>query len=144
MNLSPKSLRFQVEDDNVTIVSDGRTMLVDRVVRAFPKTHPEGYISFLDSLGHEIGMLETTDGMDADSRDSLVDYLRRLYFVPTIVEILSVESTGTSSLWRIITDDGERTFTVTSRESLDGDRPPEIRITTSAGQRFPTTGHWTA
>ena len=142
MNLQPKTLLVSEEGNRITIVNDGDTVAVDRVVRIFPKTHPTGHISFLDTLGHEIGLLKTTEGMEPDSEQILNDHLRRLYLIPTIEEIHSVESSGTSSVWRVATDDGEKSFDVVSRDSLDGDRPPEIRLTDSSGRRYLIADYW--
>jgi len=142
MNLHSETLLVSEAEGHITIVIDGKTVEVDRVARVFPKTHPDGFISFLDTLGHEIGLLETTNGMLPDSKGILNDHLRRLYFVPTIEEILSVESSGTASTWRVVTNEGERAFSVASRDALDGDRPPEICVTDLAGRRYKIRDYW--
>jgi len=136
MVLEPQETRFQVTGSDVQIEVAGQPIPVDRVVRAFPQTRPNAYISFLDSLGHEIGILETCEGMDPDSRAALDAHLRKLYFIPTITEILSVETAGTTSRWRVITDDGERTFQVSGRESLDGEKPPKIQVTDAESRKY--------
>lgn len=142
MNLSADRLRIQPGTEMPRVEIDGKPVECDRIVRAFPKSHPEAYISFLDPLGHEIGLLESCDGLDAESRTALFEHLKRLYFVPTIEEILSVQTTGTTSRWHVLTDDGERTFQVQSREALDGDKPPEIRITDAEGRRYLIPDYW--
>jgi len=142
VTLNPEKLQIRECEERVEIEVDGQTISVDRVVRAFPKSHPEAYISFLDELGHEIGLLESTEGLDAGSKTLLLDRLKRLYFVPTIQEILEVVTSGTSSSWRVVTDEGERSFQVTGRESLDGDKPPVIRVTDSEGQRYQIIDFW--
>ncbi len=142
MIIDPKTLGFKEADDQITIDLSGKCIQVDRVVRAFPRSHPDGYVSFLDGLGHEIGLLETMDGMESRSRSILADFLKRQYFVPTILDILTVEISGTTSAWEVVTDNGERSFTVAGREALDGDRPPEIRIADSAGQRYRIQNFW--
>jgi hypothetical protein len=142
MIIDPKTLGFTEAGDQITIDLSGKCIQVDRVVRAFPRSHPDGYVSFLDGLGHEIGLLETMDGMEPQARSTLADFLKRQYFVPTISEILTVEISGTTSVWKVVTDDGERSFTVAGREALDGDRPPEIRIVDSAGQKYRIQDFW--
>jgi hypothetical protein len=82
------------------------------------------------------------DGMEPQARSTLADFLKRQYFVPTISEILTVEISGTTSVWKVVTDDGERSFTVAGREALDGDRPPEIRIVDSSGQKYRIQDFW--
>lgn len=142
MILNAESLCIRERKQGFDIEVEGRTVRVDRVVRAFPKSHPEAYISFLDEVGYEIGLLESTDGLDPQSKAILLDRLKRLYFVPTIQKILEVESSGTTSRWRVTTDEGDRSFRVLGRESLDGDKPPAIRVTDSEGHRYQITDYW--
>ena len=142
MVIDPAALEIQVTDDQITLTLSGEPVKVDRVVRAFPRTHPNGFISFLDALGHEIGLLETMEGMAAESRTALEEFLKRQYFVPTIEEILSIEMTGTASDWVVLTDDGDRAFTLAGREALDGEKPPEIRIIDIQAQRYRIADFW--
>ena len=142
MELNPESTRVRVLGEKVEISVEGKPVEVDRVVRAFPNTRPNAYISFLDALGHEIGLMVSCDGMDADSERALFEHLKRLYFVPTIEEILSVEMTGTTSRWRVLTDEGERDFQILGRDSLDGEKPPMIRVTDSERRRYQIIDYW--
>ena len=128
MELFGEDLVFRKDGDNLEIEVSGKSYKVDRVVRAFPQTQSEEYISFLDRFGHEVGLLESTDGMDKDSKTALLDHLKQVYFVPTIEEILSVETTGTTSKWTVVTDDGEK--------------PPLIRVTDADGRRYQISNYW--
>ena len=142
MNIKPESLKVRVEEDALHVEIDGKRVDCDRVVRAFPKTHSDSFVSFLDPVGHEIGLLESSEGMDLESRSALLEHLKRLYFVPTIQEVISVGTAGTSSRWRVKTDDGEKEFQVASRESLDGEKPPAIKVTDSEGRRYQIVDYW--
>jgi hypothetical protein len=142
MELKPESLRIRPLDDDIEVSVEGKTIAVDRVVRAFPRSHPDAYISFLDHLGHEIGLIVSCKGMEAESKTALMDHLRQLYFIPTIEEILSVETTGTTSKWRVVTDDGDREFQVLGRESLDGEKPPRIQVTDSDARKYQIVNYW--
>ena len=108
----------------------------------FPKTHPHSHISFLDKLGHEIGLLEKLDGLEQESRSVLEEHLKKIYFVPEIEEILSVKTTGTTSRWTVVTEEGERSFQVLGRESIDGDKAPAMQITDAEGRRYRITDYW--
>ena len=136
MVLNPVSLTVRVVGDAVEIVVDEKTIPVDRVARAFPKTHPHSHISFLDKLGHEIGLLEKLDGLEQESRSVLEEHLKKIYFVPEIEEILSVKTTGTTSRWTVVTEEGERSFQVLGRESIDGDKAPALPITEADSSTF--------
>ena len=140
--LNPVSLTVRVVGDAVEIVVDEKTIPVDRVARAFPKTHPHSHISFLDKLGHEIGLLEKLDGLEQESRSVLEEHLKKIYFVPEIEEILSVKTTGTTSRWTVVTEEGERSFQVLGRESIDGDKAPAMQITDAEGKRYRITDYW--
>ena len=142
MDLSAEETSIRLAADQIEIEVGGRTIPVDRVVRAFPRSHPNAFISFLDGLGHEIGLLESLDGLDPVSSEVLQEHLKRLYFVPTIEEILSVNTTGTTSRWHVRTDEGEKEFQVLGRESLDGDKPPAIRISDSNSRKYQITDYW--
>ena len=142
MIIRPGSLRFRASGDTVEIEIDGKSYPVDRVTKAFPKTDPGAYVSFLDRLGHEIGLLESTDGMDTESKLELIDHLKRIYYVSAIQEIHHVEATGTTSRWHVRTDEGERTFQIPGRESLDCDKPPAMQITDSEGRRYQIQNYW--
>lgn len=142
MILDPQKIRFEMAEGRGLLEIDGKTVPVDRVTRAFPKTRADGYISFLDELGHEIGLLETLDGMDDDSRSALEAHLHEVYFVPTIEEILEVTTSGTTSSWRVVTDEGERSFDLLGRHALDGEKPPSMRITDSEGRRYQIPDFW--
>ena len=99
-------------------------------------------MAFLDEMGHEMGMVEDLSGLDADSRSLLQAELKDIYFVPTILEVRDVNAQGISHRFKVLTDDGEATFTVDNLDALDGSHPPGILIRCSLGKRYSIDDYW--
>ena len=142
IELDPAKIRLKREDDGIQILIDGTGHTVDRIARAFPRSDPDHYVCFLDPGGHEIGMIEDPSKLDAASRDLLEAELKVIYFVPTILEIRSVGRQGTRSLWEVLTDDGELSFTLQSTDALDGSDPPSISIRDDNGKHYKIEDYW--
>lgn len=124
------------------VLIDGTQHSVDRIARLFPRTNPDHYISFLNPSGHEIGVLGDPGKLDDASLTLLQAELKAIYFVPNILEILSVERRGTGSYWEVSTNDGDVTFTLQSTDALDGSAPPSITIRDGNGKRYKIDDYW--
>ena len=143
MNLQPEDIRLIRDDSNgLQLVIDGVFQQVGRVSRAFPKTNPNHYIGLQDPTGHEMCMIEDPQKMDEESRALLDEELRALYFVPTILEIRSVERKGAGRILEVQTDVGERTFRFQDRNALDGSKAPAITITDESLKRYRIEDYW--
>lgn len=59
------------------------------LVRLFPYSQPEEWISLQDKDGHEIGVLESLQGMSGEKRALLHEELSRRYLTPRIIRLLS-------------------------------------------------------
>ena len=142
MNLDPAAVSLKKNGDKIEALIHGETTFVDRLVRAFPHSNPDHYVSLMDELGHEIGIIENPKKLDTDSRNLLEAELKAIYFVPTINAITAVVSKGTGSQWTVDTDDGEYTFRILGRDALKGDEPPAIEITDENGKRYKIDNYW--
>ena len=142
MNLDPTAISIKKNGDKIEAIIHGETERVDRVVRAFPRTNPDHFVSLLDDVGHEIGIIENPSELDPGSREVLEAELKAIYFVPTISAIRSVVSKGTGSEWTVDTDDGEYTFRIMGRDALKGDEPPTLEITDEHGKRYKIDNYW--
>ena len=142
MNLDPAAVSLKKNGDKIEALIQGKTTFVDRLVRAFPQSNPDHFVSLMDELGHEIGIIENPKKLDDDSRNLLEAELKAIYFVPTISAITSVVSKGTGSQWTVDTDDGEYTFRILGRDALDGNEPPAIEITDENGKRYKIDNYW--
>lgn len=142
MNLDPAAVSLKKNGEKIEALIHGETTFVDRLARAFPQSNPDQFVSLMDELGHEIGIIENPKKLDDASRDLLEAELKAIYFVPTISAITSVVSKGTGSQWTVDTDDGESTFRILGRDALNGDEPPAIEITDENGKRYRIDNYW--
>ncbi len=144
MDLDPGAIQLIREDkgDGLAVVIEGESHPVDRVVRAFPETRPERFVGLMGPDGHEIGMIGDPEALDEGSLELLRKELEAAYHVPTVLEIRSVKTEGTSSTWEVVTDEGEVSFRIADRYALDGNRAPAITITDTVGRRLRIEDFW--
>jgi len=142
MDLDPENVRILKRDDALVAVVDGKEHVVSRVARAFPKSRPGKFVGLLDLNGHEVGLIEDVSALDSDSRQLLEAELHRMYHIPRILEVMDIRTQGTTSEWRVQTDEGELTFQISDRSALDGRDAPAITITDDDGKRFRVTSFW--
>ena len=142
MNLNPQEIKLFTDEHGMQVLLNGEKIPVDKVALAFPQSDPDRYVGLLNTDGQEIGLIENPKMLDKESQDLLDRALREIYFVPTILEIRSVESRGTSSHWEVVTDDGDRSFRIPDREALYGSEAPAITITDESGKRYLIPDYW--
>lgn len=92
--------------------------------RLFPFTRKMKYISFLDSKGDEVFILDDASKLDKTSGKALSDALDRYYVIPKIRRILSIEDDFGAFLWKVETDKGITEFEV---------RQPSISVKITGG-----------
>lgn len=61
-----------------------------RIRRAFPLDLPERFIGLFEPDGTEVGLLESAEGLDSQSRQVLDEELERTYFLPVITEVNTI------------------------------------------------------
>lgn len=80
--------------------------------RAFPFDYPYSYISVLDIESQEIGLIAEIDAFDSETTAMLRAELDRKYYTPIIRQILAVKDKFGYSYWKVLTDEGELSFTM--------------------------------
>lgn len=80
--------------------------------RAFPFDYPYAYISVLDQDSRELGLIADIDELSADASEMLRQELDRKYYTPVIKQILSLKDKFGFSYWKVMTDEGELSFTL--------------------------------
>lgn len=112
------------------------------LVRPFPLSRTEAWLSVRGADGREIGLLPGLEAMDAESRQAAEAHLRLRYFVPRITAILGLrdESDGGHSgglVWDLQTDRGATTLHMPNTnehiQDLGGGR---LLLSDRAGSRF--------
>lgn len=90
------------------------TKTYDRIFlhRAFPFDFPYSYISVLDMDSKELGLIQEVDAFDSETAAMLRAELERKYYTPVIKQILSVKDKFGYSYWKVISDEGELSFTM--------------------------------
>ena len=100
----PWTLRLTIEGD--------RSYIRVKVVRAAPLSHPEKYISLLDTKDEEICMIPAFSDLDEGMQKIVTEELDRRYLTSIIQRVNSVQNEFGTSYWAVSTDRGEREFVV--------------------------------
>ena len=116
--LDPKKVKISIEKENVLrLVSDGKVFENLAPAKPFPITSPE-YVIFRDSDGADTCVVRNYNELDEESKKSLQSILDKVYFIPKIVKIEKIETSGDEFEWDIVTDKGARTFRTRGRMSI--------------------------
>jgi hypothetical protein len=108
------------EAGQLVVHLEGRDVpVVDaKVLKCFPWTVPEGYLSVRNPDGKEVVLLRTLDELDDDSRQVVETELREKMFNPKINRILKFRHEfGVTSI-SAETDRGEVSFQIRSRDDV--------------------------
>ncbi|MEM2853387.1 MAG: DUF1854 domain-containing protein [Candidatus Bathyarchaeia archaeon] len=117
--LDPKKVKivFEEQDNTLKIIVDGRVLPNLIPAKPFPITCPE-FIIFRDSSGVDVCMIKNYKELDEESRRNLQKILDKMYFIPRILRIKKIETSGDEFLWEVLTDKGPRTFRTRGRMSV--------------------------
>lgn len=86
--LDPSAVRIRPNGRALLTVETGGERFDDvSVRRAFPLEVADAFIGLFDADGEEIGLLESVDGLEEESRSALEDQLALTYFLPVITSI---------------------------------------------------------
>jgi hypothetical protein len=80
--------------------------------RSFPFTFPNNFISVRDKENKEIGMIDDIEEFPKDTIALFEEELKRRYLLPNILNIKSIKDEFGYSYWEVITEIGERKFTI--------------------------------
>jgi hypothetical protein len=114
-----------------------RTYLRVQIARAFPLLMAQKWIGLRDGKDSDIGMLETLDGMDADSLNIVHAELERRYFIPKVLKVITVKEEFGVVTWNVETDKGPKTYLIQDlRGSTQSVSATRILMTDREGNRF--------
>ena len=117
--IGPENVKVWDDEFRQLHLKVGDQEFVDlRVVRVFPISGRGDHVSFIDSNGKEVALLEHPRGLDKASRHALEAAFDRMYYVPKIVRVLSVTESFGMSRWEVMTDRGYAAFEMTDREGI--------------------------
>ena len=106
------------------------------VVRAFPISQPDRWISVCDADGHEILALDDIRPLPQEIRTVLLDELAKREFVPVIRRIVKVWDHTDPQEWHVVTDRGPTSFCVNSDEDIRRLEPRQVLIVNGHGIRY--------
>jgi hypothetical protein len=123
------TLRLTIEDE--------ASYLKVSVMRAFPLSHPNQYLSVRDGEYKEIGLLVDPTTLDRDNQSLLAEELERRYVVPVIRRIIGIKERFGTVDWEVETDRGVRTFTTRNmREKVVQPSPGRYLLTDVDENRY--------
>ncbi|MBO5110003.1 MAG: DUF1854 domain-containing protein [Clostridia bacterium] len=110
--LTAENASFGTKNGFLTMTSEDKTY--DRVFlhRAFPFDKLWEFISVLDIDSNELGMILSTADFSGAQEELLKTELQRKYYSPMIRKIISVKDQFGFSYWKVMTDEGETSFTM--------------------------------
>jgi hypothetical protein len=114
--LETKNLRlFYEPKDRLRLTVEGdKSYLAVRPAWAAPLSHPNRFLSLLNSKGEEIAMVEEPSDLDEHSLAAVTTELERRYLTSTIRSIVEARSDFGATYWRVQTKRGERDFVTQS------------------------------
>ena len=93
------------------------------VLRMFPMEKKEEYLCVRaenfsrEDKEKEIGIIRSLSDFEQEQKNAIREELAKRYFIPQILSVTEVKEEFGHSMWKVITDAGEREFTVTDMGS---------------------------
>ncbi len=111
-----RSLRFFYHPPGALrlTVGDAYSYTEVKVYQAWPLSLPGKHLSFHDSRGDEILMIEDLSELTPDAQPIVEEELRRRYLTSTVEAIVHIRSEFGVTYWHVETDRGPRDFVVQS------------------------------
>ena len=133
---SPRALFRDAFARLVMIDAVGQEHVGVEVVRAFPISQPDRWISICDADGREIVALDDIRQLSPEIREVLLEELAQREFVPVIRRIVKVWNQTDPQEWNVVTDRGPTSFCVDSDEDIRRIEPRQVLIVDGHGIRY--------
>lgn len=111
-------------------------------VRAHPISAPDEGLSLVGVHGHELAWVPRLSGLPDAPRQLLEAELAAREFLPVLQRLISVNTFGTPSTWRIQTDRGEIDFVLKSEEDIRRLEEGRLLITSTHGVQLQVPDRW--
>ncbi len=105
---------FYAPEGRLRLTLEDRSHLDVVPAWAAPRTHPDQFLSLLDSKGKEILMLDRLEDAGADNVEVLRQELRRRYLYSQVRRVNAVRMEFGATYWSVETDRGHRDFVTQS------------------------------
>ncbi len=104
----------RTEGGFVSLEYDGKTWERVQIIRLFPFTEPDRFLSIrtVEERAKEIGVIVDLQDVDEDTGQMILEQLNLHYFTPVIKRILDIKDEYGYAYFHVITDRGECRFTI--------------------------------
>lgn len=115
--LDAKQVRFIISDTGTlsVVLSDGKAYSRVHLLRTFPISAPEEFISICDAENKEIGVINRLTDLPVDQQKLIRKELHLRYVIPVIINIIEIKKGPNAFKWDVETDRGKKTFYVKER-----------------------------
>ena len=98
----------------VRLTFEGKTWERVQVIRLFPFTEPDGFISIrtVEERSREIGVVKDMKDVSKETKKMLLEQLNLHYFTPVIQKVISIKDEYGYVYFHVLTDRGECRFTI--------------------------------
>jgi hypothetical protein len=118
-------------------IDEDRTYMTVSLVRAFPLSNPNSYLSIRDGAGKEVGLLVNPAELTSESQKLVEAELQRRYLVPVVQRIVAAKERFGTVDWTMETDRGVCTFTTQNlRENIQRPAPGRMILNDVDGNRY--------
>jgi hypothetical protein len=115
---------------------DGKQHVGIEIMRAFPITDPDHWISICDADGHEILSIEDPSTLSREVHHVIAEELNLREFLPIIQRIIKVSTTSDPSEWQVETDRGITRFMLNDEDDVHRLDTHRILIIDAHGIRY--------
>lgn len=118
--LDPENMELYIDEEEelrLRLKDEDKEYKRVQVNPAFPLSKVGSYLSFAEEEGSEIGMLRDMNELSEASKEIVEEILEKIYFMPKIVKINSIEEQFGLTQWDVETEKGHRVFDIKSRRS---------------------------
>ena len=136
--LEPRKLRFFKHGATLRLtVEHDRSYVKVEIVRAFPLSEPNGFLSVRDSANQEAGLIVDPAQLSVENRRLVEEELERRYLVPAVKRIVAAKERFGTVDWTVETDRGVCRFTTRNlRENVQRPAPGRILLNDVDGNRY--------
>jgi len=110
-------ITFEEDENSLKLIVDGKLLTGLSPSKPFPITAPN-FIIFKDGDGVDVCVIKDYAQLDLESRENLQILLDKMYFIPRILKIEKIETSGDEFEWKTVTDKGPREFRTRGRMSV--------------------------
>src|SRR5262249_37087969 len=136
--LDVKKLRFFKHGVTLRLtVEEDRSYLKVSILRAFPLSDPNRFLSVRDSENKEVGLIVNPADLGVENRKLVEEDLERRYLVPAVTRIVSAKERFGTVDWTVETDRGVCRFTTRNlRENIQRPTPGRVILNDVDGNRY--------